>query len=131
MDIIRQGFPVIEVLIGVNDMIRLHTPVDIVIGAVFHECDPDCTGKLETGPPCGRQIPDNTSAAAGNLAKQGDASVFLEGPGHQVPAGEGRGRDEAVQVQAPARQRIVFIKFSVQIYIRPVDCGGLGSGNVL
>lgn len=128
MDIICQSFAIIEVIVGVDDMIRFYAAVYIVIGAVLYEGESVWTGKLEACTPCGRQITNNAAAAAGGFAQQGDAPVFLEGPGNQVSTGEGRGRDEAVEVQAPACQSIVIIKLSVQIHIGYVGTGGLGSG---
>ena len=128
MNVFCQGIPVIEVIIAVNDMIRTHALVHIVIGTVFHKRDTLCAGQPETGSPSGCQIPDNTAAAAGNLAQQSDASVFLEGPWHQVSTGERRGGDKAVQVQAATCQSIIFIKLSVQIHICVVEQSGLRIG---
>ena len=40
MDIFCQGVPVIEMIIAVDNMIRIHALIHIVIGTVFHKREP-------------------------------------------------------------------------------------------
>ena len=118
MNVGSQGFPVVEIIVGSNEAVGINALVDVVIRTVFDKGNTDITGNLKRGSPGRGQLPDDAAAAAGSLSQQRHPSVFLEGPGDQVTAGEREWGNQAEQVQAGYAVR--FIKPMIQIEIRPI-----------
>ena len=86
VDVVGQLFPVVEMVVSVDDMVRFHALVDIVIRAVLHKGKPKRAGDLERGSPRAGPVKYAAGAAAGDLAEQRHPSVLLKCPRDQVAA---------------------------------------------
>ena len=69
VDIIRERITVKEVVIGVDNMVRLDAAVHVIIGAILQEGDPFGSGNLEAGSPGGGHGLDYAATAAGYAAQ--------------------------------------------------------------
>ena len=112
--------------IAVDDVVRLDALVHVVVGAVLDEGEPLVAGDREGRAPRGRQRHHHTAAAAGDSAQQRHPAVSLEGPGHEVGAGEGLRGDQAVEVQVG--DGVLVVELMVQVHIRAVNGGALRAG---